>query len=87
MLFRSELVEAWAAQGLLSDEDLDRDRVGVFWALLFLSAQGKLELHQEGGLFGHLRLRRLRDASEDAIPTLQVPEGSDGPPALEARAA
>jgi segregation and condensation protein A len=39
-----ELVEAWNTAGLLSEDDLDRDRVGVFWALLFLSAQGKLEL-------------------------------------------
>jgi segregation and condensation protein A len=33
--------------------------VGVFWALLFLCHQGKLELEQEGGLFGPLTLRCL----------------------------
>jgi segregation and condensation protein A len=60
-----DLVCAWASWCTASaDEDLDRDRVGVFWALLFLSAQGKVELQQEGGLFGPLSLRRLLSALE-----------------------
>jgi segregation and condensation protein A len=43
--------------------------VGVFWALLFLCHQGRLELEQEGGLFGPLQLRALADPqSESAIP-------------------
>lgn len=55
-----DLVSAWGAWSANAPEDdLDRDRVGVFWALLFLSSQGKVELHQEGGLFGPLTLRRL----------------------------
>jgi segregation and condensation protein A len=41
-----ELVRAWAA---VAPEDLDSDRVGVFWALLFLCSQGKVELDQQGG--------------------------------------
>ena len=47
-----QLVDQWevAAAG-----DLDRDRVGVFWALLFLSSQGRVELEQEGWLHGPLR--------------------------------
>ncbi|MEB3304910.1 MAG: segregation/condensation protein A [Cyanobacteriota bacterium] len=54
------LVDAWGAwTANAPEDDLDRDRVGVFWALLFLSSQGKLELHQHGGLFGPLSLRRL----------------------------
>jgi segregation and condensation protein A len=65
-----------------AQEDLDRDRVGVFWALLFLSAQGKVELHQEGGLFGPLSLRRLLavveetegDASAQGSASLPAPE-------------
>jgi len=78
-------VEAWSAAGLLSEDDLDRDRVGVFWALLFLSAQGKLELQQDGGLFGRLKLRRLQEAEPGV--TFPAALGPDGGPALEVRAA
>ena len=42
-----------------ASDDLDTDRVGVFWALLFLSSQGKIELKQEGSLYGNLRLKRI----------------------------
>jgi segregation and condensation protein A len=41
----------------------------VFWALLFLCHQGKVELEQEGGLFGPLQLRRLLHSGE----TRQLP--------------
>ena len=82
-----ELVEAWNTAGLLSEDDLDRDRVGVFWALLFLSAQGKLELQQDGGLFGSLRLRRLSELKTAATLPVLSGQGPDGGPALEARAA
>ena len=82
-----ELVEAWNTAGLLSEDDLDRDRVGVFWALLFLSAQGKLELQQDGGLFGSLRLRRLSEIETAATRPVLSGQGPDGGPALEARAA
>jgi segregation and condensation protein A len=71
------LVSDWGAWvEAAAQEDLDRDRVGVFWALLFLSAQGKVELRQEGGLFGPLSLRRL----------LAVVEEGDGAPAAEGSA-
>ena len=55
------LVQAWdaAVAGAEASEDLDSDRVGVFWALLVLCHQGKLELEQTGGLFGPLQLRSL----------------------------
>ena len=82
-----ELVEAWNMAGLLSEDDLDRDRVGVFWALLFLSAQGKLELQQDGGLYGSLRLRRLNELETAATRPVLSGQGPDGGPALEARAA
>ena len=69
-----ELVAAWAAAAPAND-DLDRDRVGVFWALLFLCAQGKVELEQHGGLQAPLSLRSLA--------ALECPdlEGSAGGPA------
>ena len=61
-----ELVEAWSAcvEAKGAAAELDADRVGVFWALLFLCHQGKVELNQTGGLFGPLSLKRLLDAGE-----------------------
>jgi len=51
-----QLVGQWEQ---VSTADLDTDRVGVFWALLFLCSQGKVELSQEGSLYAPLRLKRL----------------------------
>jgi segregation and condensation protein A len=82
-----QLVEAWAAGATLDPDDLDRDRVGVFWALLFLSAQGRVELHQEGGLFGALQLRLLVEEGRIAAVGLAAGQGSDGVPALDSQAA
>ena len=59
--------------------DLDRDRVGVFWALLFLSSQGRVELDQEGWLHGPLRLKFIPatgTATQLPIRSLQVPDAS-----------
>jgi segregation and condensation protein A len=61
--------------------------VGVFWALLFLSAQGRVELYQEGGLFGALQLRLLAEESRITAVGLAAGQGSDGVPALESQAA
>ena len=61
-----DLVAAWAAsvEAKGAAAELDADRVGIFWALLFLCHQGKVELEQTGGLFGPLSLKRLLDADE-----------------------
>ncbi|MFM7086946.1 MAG: segregation/condensation protein A [Cyanobium sp.] len=61
-----DLVLAWRTllQQQGSEEELDGDRVGVFWALLFLCAQGTVELEQEGGLYAPLRLRRPATSQE-----------------------
>ncbi len=72
------LVEAWRA---VAPADLDSDRVGVFWALLFLCSQGKVELEQHGGLFGPLQLKRLLDGNEIVQLPLQTDLGSDPGPA------
>jgi segregation and condensation protein A len=77
-------VEAWRA---VAPADLDSDRVGVFWALLFLCSQGKVELEQHGGLFGPLQLKRLLDGSEIVQLPLQTDLGSDPGPAREPLAA
>lgn len=83
------LVAAWGAWvEAAAQEDLDRDRVGVFWALLFLSAQGKVELQQEGGLYGPLSLRRLLAVvDEAAADPSSGKEGSASLPAPEVIAA
>ena len=61
------LVQAWGEAVGSGDagEDLDSDRVGVFWALLFLCHQGRLELEQQEGLFGPLQLRSLAAPEHD----------------------
>ncbi|MCT0229693.1 segregation/condensation protein A [Synechococcus sp. CS-1324] len=69
-----QLVEAWAEQAPV---DLDSDRVGVFWALLFLCSQGQLDLQQSGGLFGPLHLKRPSE--------LQASHLSEGPALVPAR--
>jgi segregation and condensation protein A len=71
------LVRAWG-EAVVSgpgEAELDCDRVGVFWALLFLCHQGCLELQQQGGLFGPLALRRLE---QGALGTPPGPVGLDG---------
>ena len=84
------LVGAWAeaVESTPADEDLDRDRVGVFWALLFLSSQGNVELEQSGGLYGPLSLRRRREERAETLSLPPLPaQWSDRGPALEAVAA
>ena len=50
------LVCAWAQA---APADLDRDRVGVFWALLFLCGRGRVDLRQDQGLYGPLTVQVL----------------------------
>ena len=94
-----DLVTSWdtAVREAGAQEELDGDRVGVFWALLFLCSQGAVELEQQGGLFGPLLLRRPEGAThsgEDGPWILSRPlrgglpgKGSDGGPAREDLAA
>lgn len=84
-----DLVAAWAGAVERGEvqRDLDADRVGVFWALLFLCHQGKLELDQQQGLFGPLRLRRVLLSGESAQLSPPEPAGSAQPPARAALAA
>ena len=67
------LVQDWAA---VAPADLDCDRVGVFWALLFLCSQGRVELEQQGGLHGPLRLKRLLEERESVQRPLPADLGS-----------
>ncbi len=67
------LVQAWSEAGAEAGEsdDLDRDRVGVFWALLFLCHQGRVDLDQPGGIFAPLTLRCCPAAGSVALPTAE----------------
>ena len=71
------LCHAWAqtVERQRQQDELDSDRAGVFWALLFLTHQGKVELQQEGGLFGPLSLRRLLETGESRQLPLSALDG------------
>ena len=73
------LVEKWRKN--TASEDLDTDRVGVFWALLFLSSQGKIEIDQKGSLFSPLSLKRLLEPGMVAQLPLASLNVTDGSPA------
>jgi segregation and condensation protein A len=84
------LVASWAdhVRSCSAEEELDADRVGVFWALLFLCAQGRVELDQRGGLFGPLRLRCLpNEDDQKGRLQLRLPSGSAATPAGDVLAA
>jgi segregation and condensation protein A len=67
-----DLVEAWGAQGA-SGSPQRGDRVGVFWALLLLSAQSKVELEQ-AALYEPLKIRLLSQSAQvlQVLPTPAV---------------
>jgi segregation and condensation protein A len=49
-----QLLEYWS----VNSQQLSKDRVGIFWALLLLSAQSKVELSQEE-FYGELKIKPL----------------------------
>ncbi len=50
------LVKKWQA---VEKNDLDKDRLGVFWALLFLSSENKIEIKQIDSLYGPIQIKRI----------------------------
>ena len=50
------LVNKWQ---MIDTSDLDKDRLGVFWALLFLSSENKIEIKQKNSLYGPLQIKRI----------------------------
>ena len=50
------LVKQWQA---FVKNDLDKDRLGVFWALLFLSSENKVEIKQINSLYGPIQIKRI----------------------------
>lgn len=72
------LVRKWE---IVADSDLDKDRVGVFWALLFLCSQGKIEITQEGNLYAPISIKRILGSGEIAQLPLQTMNVTDVAPA------
>ncbi len=50
------LVNKWQT---VVKSDLDKDRLGVFWALLFLSSENKIEIKQQNFLYGPIQIKRI----------------------------
>jgi len=50
------LVKEWQS---VVKNDLDKDRLGVFWALLFLSSENKIEIKQINSLYGPIQIKRI----------------------------
>lgn len=71
------LVGAWAKA---APDDLDRDRVGVFWALLFLCSQGRVDLRQEQGLYGPLTIEVLPRPQQTRQQELQITQEAQAAP-------
>ena len=79
-----QLVARWSE---VAPADLDTDRVGVFWALLFLSSQGRVELEQRDWLHAPLQLKRLCQAGtavQGSLEIVNVPAPTPDRPALAA---
>ena len=70
------LVNKWQT---VVKSDLDKDRLGVFWALLFLSSENKIELKQQYSLYGPIQIKRIIPDGELAqlpIENLEISETS-----------
>jgi len=50
------LVKIWQS---VVKNDLDKDRLGVFWALLFLSSENKIQIQQKESLYGPIQIKRI----------------------------
>ena len=68
------LVEKWQT---VVKKDLDKDRLGVFWALLFLSSENKIEIKQINSLYGPIQIKRIipdGGLAQLPIENLEVPK-------------
>ncbi len=78
-----KLLEHWASfrpellggpiKGELSDAEYRHEKVGVFWGLLFLTSQSKVELLQEN-FYQDLKVRQLNEATLAEIPAYVLPD-------------
>ncbi len=77
------LLEHWASfrpeilggpiKGELSEADYKHEKVGVFWGLLFLTSQSKVELMQKD-FYQDLKVRQLNETTLAEVPAYALPD-------------
>ena len=60
-------------KGELSEADYKHEKVGVFWGLLFLTSQSKVELLQEN-FYQDLKVRQLNEDTLAEVPAYVLPD-------------
>lgn len=70
--FRPEVLGG-PIKGHLSEEDYKHEKVGVFWGLLFLTSQSKVELLQEN-FYQDLKVRQLNEITLAEVPAYALPD-------------
>ena len=70
--FRPEVLGG-PIQGQLTEEDYRHEKVGVFWGLLFLTSQSKVELLQEN-FYQDLKVRQLNEVTMAEVPAYALPD-------------
>ncbi len=60
-------------EGELTEADYKHEKVGVFWGLLFLTSQSKVELLQEN-FYQDLKVRQLNDITLADVPDYALPD-------------
>ncbi|MGB3570599.1 MAG: segregation/condensation protein A, partial [Phormidesmis sp.] len=60
-------------EGELTEADYKHEKVGVFWGLLFLTSQSKVELLQEN-FYQDLKVRQLNDITLAEVPSYALPD-------------
>ena len=73
------LVKTWQK---VVKKDLDKDRLGVFWALLFLSSENKIEMKQIHSLYGPIQIKRIIANGELAQLPIENLEVTDISPSV-----
>jgi segregation and condensation protein A len=73
------LVQKWQK---VVKNDLDKDRLGVFWALLFLLSENKVEIKQINSLYGPIQIKRIiPDGGSAQLPIDKLEETHTAPSA------
>ena len=70
--FRPEVLGG-PIKGQLSEADYKHEKVGVFWGLLFLTSQSKVELLQED-FYQDLKVRQLNEITLAEVPAYALPD-------------
>ena len=76
------LVKKWQT---VVKKDLDKDRLGVFWALLFLTSENKIEIKQINSLYGPIQIKRIiPDGAVAQLPIENLEITNPPPPSSSA---